>query len=636
MMLGLLPLIPTLPLLAFVVLAVGGGRMEQRTIALVGVGLSAAAAAVAIGVAAAFLVAPPPGDAFSQTYWTWLSVNGFAPQVAFYLDPLALVMTLVVTFVGLLILIYSTVYMRGEEGYRRFFAYMNLFLASMLILVLANDLLFLLVGWEGVGLSSYLLIGFWYREPANGAAARKAFITTRVGDTALLVGLLLIFTRLGSLNIQEAMSAAQVSWAQSEGLATVAALLVLGGAVGKSAQLPLQTWLPDAMAGPTPVSALIHAATMVTAGVYLVARTHVLFDLAPAAQLAVAVIGAATLLYGGLSALAQTDIKRVLAYSTISQIGYMFLALGVGAWSAAIFHLMVHAFFKALLFLGAGLVIKAMAGEHDIRKMGGLRHRLPAVFWVFLIGAASLSAVPVVTAGFFSKDLIIGSALSSQQGSLALWIAGVLGALLTSLYAFRLVFVVFFGPSRDASSSKPASARFGSALLVPASLLAVLSVVAGWIQLPDNWAHVTLFTDFLQPVLPLPALRPSGFASSAAPQTIVALVALAGIFAAYLLFSWRPSAVEGLMGHPAFRRIADAAYGGWGFDRLYTAGIVRPFLWLARHGRRDLIDRAFALVGWVAFMLNKLLSRTQTGRTRYYAAVVAGAVVLIVALGILR
>ena len=254
---------------------------------------------------------------------------------------------------------------------------MDLFIASMLILVLADDLLFLLVGWEGVGLSSYLLIGFWYQDPANGAAARKAFIVTRVGDTALLVGLLLIFTELGSLNIQEVMGLAQAEWAQGAAVATAAALLILGGALGKSAQLPLQTWLPDAMAGPTPVSALIHAATMVTAGVYLVARTHVLFDLAPAVRLTVAIIGAITLLYAGLSALAQTDIKRVLAYSTISQVGYMFLALGVAAWSAAILHFLTHAFFKALLFLAAGLVIKALGGEHDIRKMGGLRREDP-------------------------------------------------------------------------------------------------------------------------------------------------------------------------------------------------------------------------------------------------------------------
>jgi len=480
-MLHLLGTIPFLPLLAF------GGRMRARTISLVGTLSTGAAAILATAVAVAFIISPPPGRVFSQLLWAWLQIDDFAPRIALYLDPLSLVMMLVVAWVSFFILVYSTEFMRGDEGYRRFFAYMNLFVFSMLVLVLADNFLFLMVGWEGVGLSSYLLIGFWYRDPVNGAAARKAFIVTRVGDTALLVGLMLIFTKLGSLNIQGSMGLAQQHWADGSGLATAAALLILGGALGKSAQLPLQTWLPDAMAGPTPVSALIHAATMVTAGVYLVARTHVFFELSPAARLVVAVIGAATLLYAGFCALAQRDIKRVLAYSTISQIGYMFLALGVAAWSAAIFHFMVHAFFKALLFLGAGLVIKAMGEEHDIYKMGSLRHDQPLVFWTFLAGAASLAAVPGVTAGFYSKDLIISSTLTSAQGSAWLWAAAVVGAFLTSLYAFRLVFVVFFG--KPAEGRAPAALRFGRAALVPVVILAALAVCGGWIRpyLPISW-----------------------------------------------------------------------------------------------------------------------------------------------------
>jgi NADH-quinone oxidoreductase subunit L len=636
MMLSALFLVPLLPIVGFVLIALGGGRMGRRSLALAGTLPTAAAAAVAFGIAIAFLVSPPAGDAYSQVLWTWVSVDGFMPQVALYLDPLSLVMMLVVTFVALLILVYSTEFMKEEEGYRRFFAYMNLFVASMLILVLADDFLFLLVGWEGVGLSSYLLIGFWYREPANGAAARKAFIVTRVGDTALVVGLLLLFTQLGTLNIQNTMDLAQNSWAPGSAIAAAAALLVLGGAVGKSAQLPLQTWLPDAMAGPTPVSALIHAATMVTAGVYLVARTHVLFELSPTVQLTVAVIGAVTLLYAGLSALAQTDIKRVLAYSTISQIGYMFLALGVGAWSAAIFHLMVHAFFKALLFLSAGLVIKAMGGEHDIRKMGGLRRDLPVVFWAFLIGSASLAAVPVVTAGFYSKDLIIGYALASEQGGLWLWIAAVVGALLTSLYAFRLVFVVFFGPRGEASDQTPPAPRFGRAVLVPVLALAALSIGVGWMQLPDNWSTVQRFTDFMEPVLPLPDVKTSGFASSVLPQVLVMLISLAGIRIAYTLFSTRPTMVRRLAASPNFQRVAGLALEGWGFDRLYTAAFVRPFLWLARRGKDDFIDAGFSTVAWSATRLSALLSRTQTGRVRYYVAVAAFGAVLFVALGIFR
>src|SRR6266566_2667567 len=320
---------------------------------------------------------------------------------------------------------------------------MDLFGASMLILLLGSNLRLLYLGWEGVGLCSYLLIGFWYRDPANGLAARKAFVITRVGDTAMAIGLFLLFTDLGTLEIQPLMQRAAQVWPAGAGPAIAAAGLLLGGALGKSAQLPLQTWLPDAMAGPTPVSALIHAATMVTAGVYLIARTHVLYDLAPPVRTAVAVIGALTLLLAGFSALNQKDIKRILAYSTISQIGYMFLALGVGAWSAAIFHFMTHAFFKSLLFLAAGVVVQHLHDEHDIFKMGGLRRRMPLAFWTFLAGAVSLAAVPFIDAGFYSKDLILWEAWSGGPGGHWLFAAGLIGAFLTAIYTFRPVFVAF-------------------------------------------------------------------------------------------------------------------------------------------------------------------------------------------------
>ena len=428
------------------------------------------------------------------------------------------------------------------------------------------------------------------------------------------------------------MHLAQSQWAQGAAVATAAALLVLGGAIGKSAQLPLHTWLPDAMAGPTPVSALIHAATMVTAGVYLVARTHVLFELSPDARLVLAVIGAVTLLYAGFSALAQNDIKRALAYSTISQVGYMFLALGVAAWSAAIFHFITHAFFKALLFLAAGLVIKAMDEEHDIRKMGGLRRDIPVVFWMFLIGAASLSALPVVTAGFYSKDLIVDFALSSQRGSGWLWAAGVVGALLTSLYAFRLVFLVFFGTRARA----PVATRFSRVAVIPLFVLAVGAVAVGWIQLPLHWGGWSLFTDFLQPVLPLPPTRTGGFAGGAAASVIVAVVSLAGIYLAYLFFGRKPALWPGLTARPGFQRLAAFALAGWGFDRLYDAAFVRPFLWLARHGKGDVIDKAFTGIAWLAQALNRWLRMTQSGRLRYYLATAAIGVLVFVALGLLR
>ncbi|MEO6911384.1 MAG: NADH-quinone oxidoreductase subunit L, partial [Edaphobacter sp.] len=356
-MLGLLWLVPAVPFLSALMLAVL--RLPRKLVAWIAVGSIAVSSIVSLLVTFSFLHTPPAANAYTQVLWTWLDVGGFHPEIALYLDPLSLIMVVVVAFVSFLIHLYSTEFMIEDDGYARFFAYMNLFVASMLTLLLANNFLLLYLGWEGVGLCSYLLIGFWYRDPENGRAGRKAFIVTRVGDTAMLIGLFLLFHDLGTLNIQELMQRAPQHWAIGSGAAVAAAFLLLGGAVGKSAQLPLQTWLPDAMAGPTPVSALIHAATMVTAGVYLIARTHVLYSLAPSAQFAVAVVGAATLLIAGFSALTQWDLKRVLAYSTISQIGYMFLALGVGAWPAAIFHFMTHAFFKALLFLAGGVVIKA-------------------------------------------------------------------------------------------------------------------------------------------------------------------------------------------------------------------------------------------------------------------------------------
>src|ERR1043166_4518444 len=362
-MLQLLWLIPAIPFASTLVLALFGRRMSRRMVAAAGVGSIGLSAMISVAIVPAFLAAGTP---FTQVLWTWIDVAGFRPEIAFYVDALSLVMVVVVTFVSFLIHLYSAEFMQEDEGYSRFFSYMNLFVGSMVILVLADNLLLLYLGWEGVGLCSYLLIGFWYRDPANGLAARKAFIVTRAGDTALIIGLFILFHSLGTLQIQDLMRLASAQWPIGSSIATTVAALLIGGAVGKSAQLPLQTWLPDAMAGPTPTSALIHAATMVTAGVYLIARTHVLFELAPPVQFAVATIGAATLLMAGFSALTQNDIKRVLAYSTVSQIGYLFLALGVGSWAAAMFHFMTHAFFKALLFLAAGIVIEALHHEHNV------------------------------------------------------------------------------------------------------------------------------------------------------------------------------------------------------------------------------------------------------------------------------
>ncbi|MDC1480413.1 NADH-quinone oxidoreductase subunit L, partial [Pseudomonadales bacterium] len=409
-MADLLFLIPLSPLVGFLILFCTLGNLPRKAVAVVGIGSIAISALITVFVGKSLLGNNLP---LSAEIYTWINVGGFAPAVSFYVDGLTLTMMSVITGVGLLIHIYSSEFMWDDKDYSRFFSYMNLFVSAMLVLVLADNLLLLFVGWEGVGLCSYLLVGFWHEDPANGAAARKAFIVTRIGDAAMAIGLFILFHQLGTLDFIPLAIAAQEVWPNGSTMLTIACLLLLGGAVGKSAQLPLQTWLPDAMAGPTPVSALIHAATMVTAGVYLIARTHDLFMLSPTALHTVAVVGGMTLIVAAFTAMTQNDIKRILAYSTISQIGYMFLALGVGAWASSVFHLMTHAFFKALLFLGAGAVIFSLHHEHNILKMGGLRTRLPVAFWSFMIGSAALAALPL-TSGFYSKDAILLSAYHSS------------------------------------------------------------------------------------------------------------------------------------------------------------------------------------------------------------------------------
>ncbi|HSB51208.1 MAG TPA: NADH-quinone oxidoreductase subunit L [Dissulfurispiraceae bacterium] len=621
----LLWLIPALPLAGFLKLTVIGSRLSRLGVMLTGVGSVGLSAAAALVVGIGFIASPPPGHVYTQKLWTWVQINGFSPDAAFTLDALSLVMVSVITVVGFLIHLYSAEFMAGDDGYSRFFAYMNLFVASMLTLVLADNLLLLYLGWEGVGLCSYLLIGFWYRDAANGRAAMKAFIVTRVGDAAMAVGLFLTYSDLGTLQIHDLMERALQQWAPGSAVAVAAAALLLGGAVGKSAQLPLQTWLPDAMAGPTPVSALIHAATMVTAGVYLIARTHVLFSLAPAVQSAVAIIGAVTLLLAGFSALTQRDIKRVLAYSTMSQIGYMFLALGVGAWSAAIFHFMTHAFFKALLFLGAGVVIASLDDEHDMFKMGGLRRDLPLTFRTFLIGASSLAALPLVTAGFYSKDLILWDAWSSSLGGPWLWAAGTTGALLTALYTFRMVFLTFFGHAKRKVKRRP-----GTLVRIPLIVLAVLSTIGGVVELPETLGDFPLLSRFLGTVLPSTVTGNAAAASQAVFQLIASGVAVFGFGLAFLLYLKSPRITDNLMKAPLGYALHCFWYSGWNFDWMYEALFVRPFVWVARINRNDVIDLFYQGVAWFSSALHRGLSLMQTGLVREYAMVIALGAVLII------
>ena len=607
-------LLPTYPVLSFLILVLTTGRLPKNIVAIIGagsVGLSFLTAAI---IATQFLSSGE--DYFIKEVWTWMAVGNFSPGFNFYLDGLSLVMMLVITGVGFLIHLYATGYMADDPSYGRFFSYMNLFVAAMLMLVLGDNLVVLYLGWEGVGLCSYLLIGFWYINPDNGYAARKAFVVTRIGDTAMALGLFLLFAELGTLNIQDMLNSAEAEWKVGDGLAVVAALLLLGGAVGKSAQLPLQTWLPDAMAGPTPISALIHAATMVTAGVYLIARTHILFELAPSVQELVGWVGLITLLMAGFIALTQSDIKRILAFSTMSQIGYMFLALGVGAWSAGIFHLMTHAFFKALLFLASGTVILSLHHEQDIFKMGGLRQKLPVSFFSFLVGSLALTAFPY-TSGYFSKDEILIAAHGLEGPGMIFFYGGVLGAFLTGIYTFRLFFIVFFGDSNAAHL--PEKEYGGWNMNGPLILLILLSLMGGFIAVP------------LDPVFG----QSEEHHVSGLLHTFMVATPLIGIAISFLIFYTKTIPVEKLMGSSFAQTLHKFWNSGWGFDWLYDRLIVFPFLWLARINRADVIDGFYALVVEISRAANGMIVKTQTGYLRWYALSVAAGLIVLITLGVL-
>jgi len=611
-MLNLLWLVPTLPLVGFVLLVFGS--LPRKLAACVGVGSIGLAAALTLLIGLQLLSLPSDEQLFRQMLWAWFSVAELNVNFTLYLDQLSLVMMSIITGIGFLIHLYSVGYMADDVAFNRFFAYMNLFVAAMLLLVLGDNLVVLYLGWEGVGLCSYLLIGFWYDNPANGYAARKAFIVTRIGDTSMALGLFLLVMHLETLDIQAITQQANALWLPGSWLPVLAAALLLGGALGKSAQLPLQTWLPDAMAGPTPISALIHAATMVTAGVYLIARMHELFLLAPQVMVVIAVIGAATLLISGFTALTQTDIKRILAFSTMSQLGYMFLALGVGAWSAAIFHLMTHAFFKALLFLAAGAVIISLHHEQNIFKMGGLRKRLPLSFWCFMIGGLALTALPL-TSGYYSKHEILLATASFENGGMWLWLAGVAGALITGIYTFRLIFIVFFGEQQGAAQES-----FGMVIRLPLVVLCVLSVLGGWIPLPFGEIFPALHFDH----------------GSSLVNWLTTLVPFVGIGIAYLCFYKNNALLESLSKARSGQLLRRFWFSGWGFDWFYELFFITPFMCLIAINKNDVVDSFYSLLASLARVLHRLLSFTQTGRVRWYAAVIVLGVVSFVGVGVMR
>src|ERR1039457_582326 len=506
-------IIPLLPLAGAAINGLLGKRFSRALVSAIALGSTAAAFAMALWVAAQFLGLPPDQVPHIERYGTWLNAGAFSAEFGIYLDQLSLVMMLVVTGVGFLIHVYSVGYMEHEGGYNRYFSYLNLFMFFMLTLVLANNYLLMFVGWEGVGLASYLLIGFWFLKKSAADAGKKAFITNRVGDFGFLIALFLLIKHFGTLQYDSLWPLISQYPAETAGagLLTAIGLLMLVGATGKSAQIPLYVWLPDAMEGPTPVSALIHAATMVTAGVYMVARSHLVFNRAPDAQMAVAIIGTLTAIFAASIGIVQTDIKKVLAYSTISQLGYMFMACGVAAYGAGIFHLMTHAFFKALLFLSAGAIIHGRGGEQDMRNMGGLRKYLPYTFWCMTFATFAIAGIPPF-AGFFSKDQILWSAWSG--GYHVLWLIGIITAGMTSFYMFRLWFLTFFGEYRGSNPETAAHGHDADAshgghgtphespmvMIVPLMILAVLSFVGGWVGVPSILGGSDHFDRFLAPV----------------------------------------------------------------------------------------------------------------------------------------
>jgi NADH-quinone oxidoreductase subunit L len=669
--------IPLLPLAGAAINGIFGRRFNNRAVSLVALLFTAASFGWALW--AVLMAAHMRLPHIETLPFPWITAGNFSAPFGFYLDQLSIVMVLVVTGVGFLIHIYSVGYMAHEGGFYRFFSYLNLFMFFMLTLVLANNYLLMFVGWEGVGLASYLLIGFFFLKNSAADAGKKAFIVNRIGDFAFLIGMFLIIQHFGSLNFDRVFRIAsslprETGW----GLLTAIALCLMFGATGKSAQVPLYVWLPDAMEGPTPVSALIHAATMVTAGIYMIARSSAIFSRAPHALEVVAVIGCLTAIFAATMGMAQTDIKRVLAYSTISQLGYMFMACGVAAYSAGIFHLMTHAFFKALLFLGAGSVIHAIGGEQDMRRMGGLRKAIPWTFWVMTIATFAIAGFPPL-AGFFSKDEILGRTFANPYGGPILWTVGLITAGLTSFYMFRLWFMTFFGKlklgedhgdqqSRSAGAATqaghgadphaPGHARDDAhsgvhespwVMLAPLVVLAIGSIVAGWVGIPGFPEGPNAFDRYLAPAIQTPAsaglpvadtlkasVQPSREETEPSEMNerrrewllagTSVLVALIGLYLAWLFYVKRPELPDRITAkvHGVYLLVLHKYY----VDEGYGAIFVKPLLVLStvvfwKGIDQGVIDGMVNGAGEASKGLGNELRRMQSGNIRSYAAWVA-------------
>ncbi|UDG80896.1 NADH-quinone oxidoreductase subunit L [Candidatus Hartigia pinicola] len=615
---NLLYLIIFFPLLGFVILALSRGYWSENITAIIGVGSIGITAIVTNYVGFDFLehkalISNTENTfVYKQLLWTWISISDFIIPFTLHLDGLSLTMISIVTNVGFLIQIYASWYMRGKEGYSRFFTYTNLFIASMIILILAENMMLMYLGWEWVGLCSYLLINFYYTKPDNGTSAMKAFFITRLGDVFLAIGMFILWNALGTLNFNDIAVLAPQKITQDSTTIIWATVMILIGAVGKSAQIPLHTWLADAMVGPAPVSALIHSATMVTSGVYLIARTHVLFLMAPDILNLVGIIGGITLLLAGCAALVQTDIKRILAYSTISQISYMFLALGVQAWDAAIFHLMTHAFFKALLFLSAGSVIIACNHEQNIFKMGGLSKQIPYIYILMLIGGSALSALPWFTAGFYSKDAILWGVNINGQ-SILLWL-GLIGTLLTAMYTFRMIFIVFHGKKKIKAQKVK-----GFTHSIPLGILAILATFIGAkINQPLDGIFPLNSIDYVSNKVKLEILSGS--------------LAIIGLLIVAFIYLFRYSIVNTLSKNTISRFFLTLCYHAWGFECLYNIVFIKPFKSVAWLLESDPVNSLMNLPVFFCRWANKGLAVSENGQVRWYTASLGLGAVLILAL----
>ena len=616
-----LSLIVALPLIGFLLNGVAGNRLGKRFVSVVGCGLPIFAFFVAVKC---FIdLGERSGAPLVETVYTWAVIGGRSFEIAFYFDRLTAIMALIVTGVGSLIHVYSIGYMKDDASYARYFAYLNLFLFFMLTLVLGKSLLVLFVGWEGVGLASYLLIGFWFEDPDKARAGKKAFITNRIGDAGFLLGMFVLYQAFGTLDMDR-INGAFMSGPVPAVSASLVGILLFIGASGKSAQIPLHVWLPDAMAGPTPVSALIHAATMVTAGVYLVARLSGIYLHAPEASALVAAVGVATAFFAATIAVVQTDIKKVLAYSTISQLGFMFVALGVGAYSVAIFHLYTHAFFKACLFLAAGSVIHAMGGEQDIRKMGGLARKIPLTFVTFAVATAAIAGIPPL-AGFFSKDEILWFAYASSRGGSPLLYAVAAGtALLTAFYMFRLLWLTFFGAPRMSAETEHHVHESPPSMTGVLIVLAVLSAIGGFVSIPQ----------YLEPLLPVPEALPELEHLETSLVIVSVALALAGLIGAALLYGGNAERADRLQRKfPGLHRVLSGKYY---VDEAYDRLIARPLYWISdrvflRLGDQKLLDGTLNGIAALGQRTAAMLGRVQNGSLHLYALLVVAGIVASVA-----